>query len=110
MPLLVRDTGRIEDIRKVDGDDPADAARYGLVSGGRLAGVGPAFAPSRAGQAPPLYQPVNTPRFVTGMPLGEQIARQVRATDQTSRAIHYQRLEAEAKKQFRPKKLPRRHW
>ncbi|HEV1994009.1 MAG TPA: hypothetical protein VGR03_06755 [Candidatus Acidoferrum sp.] len=110
MPQLVRDTGRIEDIRKVDGDDPADAARYGLVSGGRLAGVGPAFVPSRAGQSPPLYQPVSTPHFVTGMPLGEQIARQVSATDQTSRAIHYQRLEAEAKKQFRPKKLPRRHW
>jgi hypothetical protein len=53
---------------------------------------------------------VNTPHFVTGMPLGEQIARQVTATDQTSRAIHYQRLESEAKKQFRPKKLPRRHW
>jgi hypothetical protein len=42
------------------------------------------------------------------MPLGEQIARQVSATDQTSRAIHYQRLESEAKKQFRPKPLPRR--
>jgi len=28
------------------------------------------------------------------MPLGEQIARQVTATDQTSRAIHFQRLEA----------------
>ena len=109
MPLLVRDNGRIEDIRKVDGDDPADAARYGLVSGGRLAGVGTAFVPSRAGQSPPLYQPVNSPHFVTGMPLGEQIARQVTATDQTSRAIHYQRLESEAKKQFRPKKLPRRH-
>jgi len=110
IPQLVRDDRRQEDIRKVDGDDPADSARYGLVSGGRLAGVGPAFVPSRAGQAPPPYQPVNTPHFVTGMPLGEQIARQVTATDQTSRAIHYQRLEAEAKKQFRPKKLPRRHW
>src|SRR5260370_6215124 len=97
-----------EEIAKVGGEDPADSARYGLVSGGRLAGVGPAFVPSRAGQAPPPYQPVNTPHFVTGMPLGEQIARQVTATDQTSRAIHYQRLEAEAKKQFRPKKLPRR--
>jgi phage terminase large subunit len=110
IPQLVRDDRRQEDIRKVDGDDPADAARYGLVSGGRIAGVGPAFVPSRAGQAPPLYQAMNTPHFVTGMPLGEQIARQVSATDQTSRAIHYQRLEAEAKKQFRPKKLPRRHW
>jgi hypothetical protein len=37
---LVRDNQRVEDIRKVDGDDPADAAQYGLVSGGRLAGVG----------------------------------------------------------------------
>jgi len=63
--------------------------------------------PGRGRPRPP-YQPVNTPHFVTGMPLGEQIARQVTATDQTSRAIHYQRLEAEAKKQFRPKKLPRR--
>src|SRR5260370_32390838 len=107
-PALVRDGRRGEDIRKVEGDDPADAARYGLVSGGRLAGIGPAFVPSRAGQAPPLHSPVNTPHFVTGMPLGEQIARQVTATDLSSRAIHYQRLEAEAKKFFRPNPLPRR--
>ena len=108
LPLLVRDDRRIEDIRKVDGDDAADAARYGLVSGGRLAGVGSAFVPSRAGQAPPFYSPKGTAHFVTGMPLGEQIERQVSATDPTSRAIHYQRLEAEAKKAFRPAKLPRR--
>jgi hypothetical protein len=108
IPQLVRDDRRQEDIRKVDGDDPADAARYGLVSGGRIAGVGPAFVPSRAGQAPPFHSQSNTPHFVTGMPLGEQIARQVTATDQTSRAIHFQRLEAEAKKAFRPAKLPRR--
>jgi hypothetical protein len=44
------------------------------------------------------------------MPLGEQIARQVTATDPTSQAIHYQRLEAEARKHFAPKKLPRRRW
>jgi hypothetical protein len=67
------------DIRKVDGDDPADAARYGLVSGGRIAGVGPAFVPSRAGQAPPFHQPLNTPHFVTGMPLGEAFQRQMAA-------------------------------
>jgi len=113
LPQLVRDNRRVEDIRKVDGDDPADAARYGLVSGGRLAGVGAAplrhdgTAPLRAGQPPPLNSP-GAPRFVTGMPLGEQIARQVTATDPTSQAIHYQRLESEARKQFRPKKLPRR--
>ncbi len=97
----------------MDGDDPADAARYGLVSGGRLAGVGAALsrygedASLRAGQPPPLNSPC-APRFVTGMPLGEQIARQVTATDPTSQAIHYQRLESEAKRQFRPKPLPRR--
>jgi hypothetical protein len=114
IPQLVRDERRQEDIRKVDGDDPADAARYGLVSGGRLAGVGPAIVPacagkpSRAGQAPPFYSPGSAPHFVTGMPLGEQIARQVTATDQTSRAIHFQRLETEATKFFRPKPLPRR--
>jgi hypothetical protein len=113
IPQLVRDNSRVEDIRKVDGDDPADAARYGLVSGGRLAGVGAApsrfsgDAPLRAGQPPPLNSP-GTPRFVTGMPLGEQIARQISATDPTSRAIHTQRLESEARKQFRPKPLPRR--
>ena len=110
MPTLVRDNSNVEDIRKMDGDDPADSARYGLVSGGRIAGVATAFAPSRAGQAPPLYPPGSGAHFVTGMPLGEQIARQVSATDPTSQAIHYQRLEAEAQKQFRPKKLPRRRW
>ena len=113
LPQLVRDDRRVEDIRKVDGDDSADAARYGLVSGGRLAGVGAALshsgadAPLRAGQPPPLNSP-GTPRFVTGMPLGEQILRQISATDPTSRAIHTQRLESEARKQFRPKPLPRR--
>jgi phage terminase large subunit len=108
MPTLVRDTGRVEDIRKMDGDDSADSARYGLVSGGRIAGVAAAFAPSRAGQPPPLKPPGSGAHFVTGMPLGEQIARQISATDPTSRAIHSQRLEAEARKQFRPKPLPRR--
>jgi phage terminase large subunit len=108
MPTLVRDNARSEDIRKMDGDDPADSARYGLVSGGRIAGVGTAFAPSRAGQPPPLKPPGSGAHFVTGMPLAEQIARQVSATDPTSQAIHYQRLEAEARKQFRPKPLPRR--
>lgn len=108
LPQLVRDDRRKEDIRKVEGDDSADAARYGLVSGVRLAGAGPAFMPARAGQAPPYNSAAGTPHFVTGMPLGEQIARQVSATDQTSRTIHYQRLEAEAKKFFRPAKLPRR--
>ena len=110
IPALVRDNVRQEDIRKMDGDDPADSARYGLVSGGRIAGVATAFASSRAGQPPPLHPPGSGAHFVTGMPLDEQIARQVSATDPTSQAIHFQRLETEARKQFRPKKFPRRHW
>lgn len=115
MPLLVRDDRRVEDIRKIDGDDAADAARYGLVSGGRIAGVGTAIEPTRAGpfannNAPPQYGGASQtgPHFVTGMPLGEQISRQITATDPTSRAIHSQRLEHEARKQFRPKPLFRR--
>src|SRR5580698_6367810 len=131
LPILVRDQDRVEDIRKADGDDAADAARYGLVSGGRFAGITAQLARSGsygsrgdfdrgddpsglggaapwAGQAPPLQ---TGPRFITGMPLAEQIVRQVSATDPTSQAIHYQRLEAEARRQFRPQKFPgRRHW
>jgi len=132
LPHLVLDDRRGEDIRKVDGDDPADAARYGLVSGGRLAGVGAAFGPPRAGPSPPYNSgpfaeasggrgahfsgdaaPIPSavpPRFVHGMPLGEQIARQVTAKDPTSQAVHYQRLEAEARKQLGPKKFPRRRF
>ncbi len=108
LPQLVRDTRRVEDVRKVEGDDPADAARYGIVPGARYAGVGAsALGGPGAGQAPPLYSQV---RFVPGMPLGEQIARQVTAEDPTSRAIQFQRLEAEARKQFGPQRLPRRRW
>jgi hypothetical protein len=110
IPTLVRDNSRHEDIRKMDGDDPADSARYGLVSGGRIAGVGTASGPSRAGQPPPSHPPGSGAHFVTGMPLAEQIARQISATDPTSRAIHSQRLEAESRKHFQPKPLPRRRW
>jgi hypothetical protein len=105
LPLLIRDERRVEDIRKVDGDDAVDAARYGLVSGGRLAGVGAGLAPPGAALRSPH---ISGPHFVTGMPLGEQIERQVSATDATSRAIHFQRLQGEVNKYFRPKKLRRR--
>jgi phage terminase large subunit len=112
LPQLVRDTNRVEDIRKMDGDDAADAARYGLVSGARLAnlhGVGPGLAaPGADASGVGARFSASPSRFVTGMPLGEQIERQVSAEDPTSRAIHYQRLESEAHKQFRPAKLPRR--
>jgi phage terminase large subunit len=115
LPQLVRDDSRIEDIRKMDGDDPADSARYGLVSGARLSGLAGVAPPFRAASSAwdenaGLKPGATQSHFVHGMPLGEQIARQVSATDPTSRAIHYQRLEAEAQKYFHPKKLPRRRW
>jgi len=37
-----------------------------------------------------------------------QIERQITAEDPTSRAIHHQRLEAEAKRQFGPQKFGKR--
>jgi len=43
LPNLVRDSVRVEDIAKMDGDDPADAARYGLKS--RLSASSAANAP-----------------------------------------------------------------
>ncbi len=108
IPLLVRDERRIEDVRKMDGDDAADAARYGLVSGARLAGLHQVSASGGTEMGSRMQQGSGELHFVHGMPLGEQIARQVSATDPTSRAIHFQRLQGEADKFFRPKKLPRR--
>ena len=111
IPQMVRDNRRVEDIRKVEGDDPADAARYGIVPGARYAGVGAsASGGPRAGQTPPPYFPGSGAKFVGGMPLGEQIARQVTAQDPTSQAIHFQRLESEAHKQLGAHRLPKRRW
>lgn len=107
LPQLVRDERRIEDIRKVDGDDPGDAARYGLVSGARLVSFQPSVLPGEATRNPSSLKPCET-RFTRGMPLGEQITRQISATDPTSVAIHSQRLESEARKQLRPPRFPRR--
>jgi phage terminase large subunit len=100
LPNLVRNQARDADIRKVDGDDPADAARYGLVSGARFAGM----------HHKESLQQQSGPHFVHGMPLDEQIQRQISAQDPTSRAIHSQRLQGEAKKFFRPKHIPHRRW
>jgi hypothetical protein len=110
LPLLVRDERRVEDVRKVEGDDPADAARYGLVSGVRYAGVGAHGCAPGAGQAPPPNGLTSGARFVPGVPLAVQIERQISAQDPTSRAIHRARLEAEARKQLGPHRLGKRRW
>jgi len=108
LPLLVRDDRRVEDVRKMDGDDAADAARYGLVPGVRYAGVGAsAVGGPGAGQAPPEFGN-GTVRFVPGIPVDVQIARQITAEDPTSRAIHQQRLEAEARRQLGAQKFGKR--
>ncbi len=108
LPLLVRDDRRVEDVRKMEGDDAADAARYGLVPGVRYAGVGAsALGGPGAGQAPPEFGN-GTARFVPGIPVDVQIERQITAEDPTSRAIHQQRLQAEAKRQLGPQKFGRR--
>ncbi len=106
LPQLVRDTRRVEDVRKVDGDDPADAARYGLIPGARYAGVGAHSGAPGAGYTPPPNLLVNTPQFIPGIPLDEQIARYVSAQDPTSIAIQSSRLEAEALRQLQPRKRP----
>ncbi len=108
LPLLVRDDRRVEDVRKMDGDDAADAARYGVVPGVRYAGVGAsALGGPGAGQTPPEFGKVGA-RFVPGIPVAVQIERQIMAKDPTSRAIHQQRLQAEAKKQLGPQKFGKR--
>jgi len=106
LPMLVHDERRAEDVRKIEGDDPADAARYGIVPGARYAGVGAQAGAPGAGQAPPEIG--STARFVPGMPLGVQIERQITATDPTSQAIHRQKLEAEARKQLGPHRFGRK--
>ena len=108
LPLLVRDDRRVEDVRKMEGDDAADAARYGLVPGVRYAGVGAsAVGGPGAGQAPPEFGK-GTVRFVPGIPVDVQIERQITAEDPTSRAIHQQRLQAEAKRQLGAHKFGKR--
>jgi len=105
MPTLLHDERRVEDVRKIEGDDPADAARYGIVPGVRYAGVGAQDGAPGAGQAPPE---IGGARFVPGIPVAVQIERQITAEDPTSRAIHQQRLQAEARKQLGPHRFGRR--
>jgi broad specificity phosphatase PhoE len=83
LPALTRDEGRVEDVLKMEGDDPADAARYGLKS--RL----------RPGR-PPLV---------------ERVLERVTLTDPTSRAIQIARLLHEEQRRAQPVRLARpRRW
>ena len=109
LPQLVRDEQRVEDVRKMDGDDAADAARYGVVSGVRYAGLGAHRSAPGAGQAPPDFGG-GTAKFVPGVPLDVQIQNQISAKEPTSRAIQSMRLEHEARRQLGGHRFSKRKW
>jgi hypothetical protein len=79
LPTLTRDPANVEDVLKCDGDDPADAARYGLKS---------ALDPGRA-------------------PAEVLAAERVTAVDPTSRAIWLKKFAAEEQRRVAPV-VPRR--
>ncbi len=77
LPGLTRDDRNVEDVAKAEGDDPADAARYGLKS--RLR---------------PRIPPLET-RLVERM-------QQVKSEDPTIRALQARRIESEERGRGRP--------
>jgi hypothetical protein len=79
LPSLVRDQARVEDIEKVDGDDPADAARYGLKSR--------CYAHSSACEH---------------LPLDQRLAARVVSADPTIRAIQSRKAELEETRGSQP--------
>jgi len=85
LPTLVRDSARIEDVEKMDGDDAADAARYGLIS---------RYAARRSG----LVQP----------PWEQRLAERVTSADPTIRAIQARKAQLEETKRVQPVSFLRR--
>jgi len=79
IPNLVRDAVRIEDVEKMDGDDAADAARYGLKS---RYGVGR----GRQGR----------------MPLEQRLAARAVSADPTIRAIQARKAQIEETRRVQP--------
>ncbi|MGH9756917.1 MAG: terminase large subunit domain-containing protein [Candidatus Acidiferrales bacterium] len=82
LPTLVRDMARVEDIDKMDGDDAADAARYGLKS---------RFA-SRASMDAARER----------RPLEDRLAERVTSADPTVRAIQAKKAQIEESRGPRP--------
>jgi hypothetical protein len=79
LPNLVRDPIRIEDVEKMDGDDPADASRYGLKS--RYAARAPG---------------------ATRAPFEQRLALRVTSTDPTVRAIQARKAQLEESQRSHP--------
>ncbi|MGA8405921.1 MAG: phage terminase large subunit [Candidatus Acidiferrales bacterium] len=85
IPTLVRDSARIEDVEKMDGDDAADAARYGLKS---------RYAAQRSGQVRP--------------PVEQRLAERVTSVDPTIRSIQARKAQLEEKHRAQPVSFLRR--
>ena len=85
LPTLVRDSARIEDVEKMDGDDAADAARYGLIS---------RYAARRSGLARPPWE--------------QRLAEHVTSVDPTIRAIQARKAQLEETKRVHPVSFLRR--
>ncbi len=88
LPNLVRDSARVEDVEKMDGDDPADAPRYGLKSryGAHL---------SRGSSD-------------RRMPLADRLAARVVSADPTIRAMQARKAQIEETRGAGPVKFPHR--
>jgi len=87
IPNLVRDPARVEDIEKMDGDDPADAARYGLKSRCFV-------LRGKMGQQ---------------MPLDARLASRMSSSDPTIRAIQARKAWIEESRRCAPVNFAR-HW
>ncbi|HYL46572.1 MAG TPA: phage terminase large subunit [Candidatus Limnocylindrales bacterium] len=85
LPTLVRDPARVEDVEKMDGDDPADAARYGLKSrfGARQSSA-------------------------ERMPYEDRLAMRITSTDPTIRAIQAHKALVEESRLVKPVSFLRR--
>jgi hypothetical protein len=85
LPTLVRDSVRIEDVEKMDGDDAADAPRYGLIS---------RYAARRSGLARPPWE--------------QRLSERVTSVDPTIRAIQARKAQLAETKRVQPVSFLRR--
>jgi hypothetical protein len=90
LPSLVRDPVRVEDIEKCDGDDPADAARYGLKS---------RYAAHRGDPG----------GWRSRMPLADRIAAHTYSADPTIRAMQSRKFTLEESRGHSPGRVPFHH-
>jgi hypothetical protein len=86
IPNLVRDPARVEDIEKMDGDDPADAARYGLKS---------RYGAGRSWQTRP--------------PVEQRIAERITSADPFGRSMQIRKFQIDEKRGIRPVSFRHRH-